>query len=63
MHFTHHVKVNDDMKFYYYKKKFIIMKNTIVKTIGLCNSTSFVIKWVKQHGFNNSQVTNHICPF
>jgi hypothetical protein len=21
MHFTHHTKVNDDMKFHYYKKK------------------------------------------
>jgi hypothetical protein len=34
MHFTHHTKVNDDMKFHYYKKILIFLP---IKTIELCN--------------------------
>jgi hypothetical protein len=44
---------------------FIIIKIIIliVKTIGLCNWTSLVIKWVKRHEFPNSLITSCICPF
>jgi hypothetical protein len=31
MHFTHYTKVNDDMKFHYYKKK---SKNSSLKQLG-----------------------------
>jgi hypothetical protein len=58
MHFTHHIEVNGDIEFHYYKKFFKIL---IVKTTGLCNWTSFGIEWVKQHRFNNLLVTNCIC--
>jgi hypothetical protein len=53
----HHTKVNDDMKFHYYKKKFKIL---IIKIIVLCNWRSFATKWMKQHVFNNSLVTSPI---
>jgi hypothetical protein len=59
MHFTHHTKVNDDMEFIIINK----LKKLVVKTIRLYNWTSFATKWVKRHGFNNSLITNCICPF
>jgi abortive infection bacteriophage resistance protein len=31
MHFTHHTKVNDVMKFYYYKKN---LKSLLLKQLG-----------------------------
>jgi hypothetical protein len=52
---TCHTKVDDDLEFQYYKK---IKKILFEKIIGFYNFMSFATKWMKQHEFNNSIVTN-----